>query len=183
MELVGVPDKCRVVGRLVRGGKAGPTVTIVKYPRACHLICLRVGARGDSETQGASGGVSGGASVGASGEASVVASGGPSTSTDAGAGGSSGEVVTPSQRTGKGRAMHGQRMVEWLEVGFAIVNEVFGGGREETYLFYLYFFSRVPGSCGTVIFSLCFMYFRCHAGIIWRYLAWWNPVLQQRSSM
>lgn len=28
--LTGVPDKCRVVGRLLRGGKAGPAVTIVK---------------------------------------------------------------------------------------------------------------------------------------------------------
>lgn len=28
--LTGVPDKCRVVGRLLRGGRAGPAVTIVK---------------------------------------------------------------------------------------------------------------------------------------------------------
>lgn len=28
--LTGVPDKCRVVGRLLKGGRAGPDVTIVK---------------------------------------------------------------------------------------------------------------------------------------------------------
>ena len=54
-----------------------------RYPRACHLICLRVGA-----------------------EAAKLAS------TNRGV--SSGEALTPSK--GKGRAMHGQRMVEWLEV-------------------------------------------------------------------
>lgn len=88
---MGVPDKCRVVGRLVRGGMAGPAVTIVKYPRACHLICLRFGP-GDG-------------------------SGALGTSTSADMGGSYGEVLTPSHGTWKGRAMHGQRMVDWLEVG------------------------------------------------------------------
>lgn len=58
-------------------------LTSCRYPRACHLICLRVGA-----------------------EAAKLAS------TDRGV--SSGEALTPSK--GKGRAMHGQRMVEWLEV-------------------------------------------------------------------
>eukprot|EP00904_Undaria_pinnatifida_P005416 jgi/Undpi1/2003/HiC_scaffold_12.g05390.m1 len=86
--LTGVPDKCRVVGRLLKGGRAGPAVTIVKYPRACHLICLRVGA-----------------------EASKAGMRAAEASTDRGV--SSGEALTPSK--GKGRAMHGQRMVEWLE--------------------------------------------------------------------
>lgn len=58
-------------------------VAYCRYPRACHLICLRVGA-----------------------EAAKLAS------TDRGV--SSREALTPSK--GKGRAMHGQRMVEWLEV-------------------------------------------------------------------
>lgn len=59
-----------------------------RYPRACHLICLRVSVEQDNTTAGAT------------------------APTDAG--GSFAGALTPSK--GKGRAMHGQRMVEWLEV-------------------------------------------------------------------
>ncbi|CAN0312643.1 unnamed protein product, partial [Ectocarpus sp. 12 AP-2014] len=86
--LTGVPDKCRVVGKLLKGGRAGPDVTIVKYPRACHLLCLRVSVEQDNTTAG-------------------------TTAPPTDAGGSFGGALTLSK--GKGRAMHGQRMVEWLE--------------------------------------------------------------------
>lgn len=59
-----------------------------RYPRACHLICLRVPVEQDSVTAG--------------------------TTAPTDARGLSGGALTPSK--GKGRAMHGQRMVEWLEV-------------------------------------------------------------------
>lgn len=59
-----------------------------RYPRACHLICLRVPVEQEN----------------------VAAEGAPL----AEAGRSSSGALTPSK--GKGRAMHGQRMVEWLEV-------------------------------------------------------------------
>lgn len=61
-----------------------------RYPRACHLICLRVPVEKDNVTAGTT------------------------APTDAGG---SGGALTPSK--GKGRAMHGERMVEWLEVSTA----------------------------------------------------------------
>lgn len=68
-----------------------------RYPRACHLICLRVSVEQESAIAGATAPKDGG---------------GPK----AGAG-----ALTPSK--GKGRAMHGQRMVEWLEVSEAPFDE------------------------------------------------------------
>lgn len=65
-----------------------------RYPRACHLISLKVGG----EQEGLEGGIS------------AIS---PETSAPTGCG-DSGEALTPSR--GQGRAMHGQRMVEWLEV-------------------------------------------------------------------
>lgn len=64
-----------------------------RYPRACHLICLKVGGEPD----------------GLEGESSSMS---PNADIPAAAG--AGELQTSSR--GQGRAMHGQRMVEWLQV-------------------------------------------------------------------
>lgn len=77
---------------------------VPRYPRACHLICLKVGGEQD----------------GLEGESSSMS---PNAGIRAAAG--AGELQTSSR--GQGRAMHGQRMVEWLQVREILVFRVLSG--------------------------------------------------------